>query len=1316
GLGKDEKPETTFKRQRKGEGSEFKDRTAAEEPSYSQLTLKSDDADSKVTWNGLSKYDRDTNKPYIYKIVEVGSGKESTEKSVTLNGQKYNVKIDNKEVHVGDESDKITFVITNTKDNNDKKGKFEILKVDSESGEELEGVEFELQGNSENNKDFKQTLKTDSSGKVIVENLEAGKYKLKESKPKDGYQLIDTEWNIEVTSEGKVTGTQIQNTDIKVSKKEFTADSEKTGDFAPSYKFVENSKYKAINETPILKEFAEGNISKKILNPTDLENNKYKIELTVEGKSRLKSQDKPLDIVIMLDNSNTMENSRGGGQQRATKSKEAVQKLAENILSNPENRVALVTYGSVIFDGNEKTVYKGVQDKNGKKFNDSVSFHPSQVKFKARVRNLSYLDFTNNINNITERLKDVDKVPKVYDADKQELIQYQFGATFTQKAFMQANAIFKEKARSNSEKIILHITDGVPTMSYPIDFSKSNYAIFAKKLTDLINRSGNNGLKEEYFITNDTSKIKGNGESYNLFEDPKVYYKGKHDTEGIKDSYLQWYRDNKYDVRTDLDGKHYIYRYWQENNRAYGGILKSGLKIKDHGYPTKLYFNTNIKPYYEVYTVGIGVKGDPGTDKATATKLMQSLSKNDKSYTNFEGEFDADKIVNAFKKQLDSKLQNSIIEGKVTDPMGSDVNIELKDGETLQPTDYTLEASDGSIFENGQYQEGSGQRDLLKKVRISYNGATKTIEISGLNLGYNDKITLTYNVSLKDDKRDGEFHRTNNTTTLEFKAYGEKGKTEEFPRPSIRDGLEKEGEERAILKITNKKKTPKAEVTFKKVSSEDSEKFIQGAKFNLYKQDVRGSELLSNSPKIRATLIKSDIESDLAGKVKLTDLEDGETYYLKETKPAPGYKTSSKMFEKCIRVENGEVKILNDTGSFEMQAETNTLIKNDPLVMGKIKILKVDEDNNKPLDGVIFTLTKLSENNTNPIKVEKSTNSSGEATFENLEEGKYLLEETKPKDGYQNNFKSKIISIEQGKVYEEQVYEQRTNKEEITESLKITNKKLPPPPKTDGHGELIINKLKQNGEKLEGAKYSLIDKGGVDLLEQLYYPKKGGETKLAKEDKVDGILGKTRIYNIPPGTYTLKEREAPNGYTRSQRSWTVVVYASGGTKVTENIYQPEEEAANPTDVSGKITASLTYKKVYPKVGSNLLSNGSTIYPNLAGRFELSFNLKANKGTTFNKGDYFYLDLGEELDNVGVSRDFNPMVIKGANEEPLAIGNYESESGTDHKGSRLKFVFTDYIKGLDNVDMNLSTPAFVRRDTVQNNQYINPKVTFAGEEI
>ncbi|WP_455257779.1 SpaA isopeptide-forming pilin-related protein, partial [Peptoniphilus asaccharolyticus] len=44
------------------------------------------------------------------------------------------------------------------------------------------------------------------------------------------------------------------------------------------------------------------------------------------------------------------------------------------------------------------------------------------------------------------------------------------------------------------------------------------------------------------------------------------------------------------------------------------------------------------------------------------------------------------------------------------------------------------------------------------------------------------------------------------------------------------------------------------------------------------------------------------------------------------------------------------------------------------------------------------------------------------------------------------------------------------------------------------------------------------------------------------------------------------------------------------------------------------------------------------------------------------------------------------------------------------------VFTDYIKGLDNVDMNLSTPAFVRRDTVQNNQYINPKVTFAGVEI
>ncbi|MTW28500.1 cell surface protein, partial [Streptococcus pneumoniae] len=58
-------------------------------------------------------------------------------------------------------------------------------------------------------------------------------------------------------------------------------------------------------------------------------------------------------------------------------------------------------------------------------------------------------------------------------------------------------------------------------------------------------------------------------------------------------------------------------------------------KITNHGDPTRWYYNGNIAPDgYDVFTVGIGINGDPGTDEATATSFMQSISSKPENYTN----------------------------------------------------------------------------------------------------------------------------------------------------------------------------------------------------------------------------------------------------------------------------------------------------------------------------------------------------------------------------------------------------------------------------------------------------------------------------------------------------------------------------------------------------------------------------------------------------------------------------------------------------------------------------------------------------------
>ena len=81
--------------------------------------------------------------------------------------------------------------------------KIVVIKKDQESGEILQGVEFEL---LDENKNIVYTdLKTNEDGKIEISNLVPGTYYLKETKTIDGYELydqlirVDTKLNQEVT-------------------------------------------------------------------------------------------------------------------------------------------------------------------------------------------------------------------------------------------------------------------------------------------------------------------------------------------------------------------------------------------------------------------------------------------------------------------------------------------------------------------------------------------------------------------------------------------------------------------------------------------------------------------------------------------------------------------------------------------------------------------------------------------------------------------------------------------------------------------------------------------------------------------------------------------------------------------------------------------------------------------------------------------------------------------------------------------------------------------------------------------------------------
>ena len=88
-----------------------------------------------------------------------------------------------------------------------------IIKQDKETKEKLKGVEFELL--DENKNVVYSDLKTDEEGKIEIKNLVPGKYYLRETKAKEGYQAYEELIELQVTLHEQYTITVNNNAEEK---------------------------------------------------------------------------------------------------------------------------------------------------------------------------------------------------------------------------------------------------------------------------------------------------------------------------------------------------------------------------------------------------------------------------------------------------------------------------------------------------------------------------------------------------------------------------------------------------------------------------------------------------------------------------------------------------------------------------------------------------------------------------------------------------------------------------------------------------------------------------------------------------------------------------------------------------------------------------------------------------------------------------------------------------------------------------------------------------------------------------------------------
>ncbi|PFX51460.1 peptidase [Bacillus wiedmannii] len=225
------------------------------------------------------------------------------------------------------------------------------------------------------------------------------------------------------------------------------------------------------------------------------------------------------------------------------------------------------------------------------------------------------------------------------------------------------------------------------------------------------------------------------------------------------------------------------------------------------------------------------------------------------------------------------------------------------------------------------------------------------------------------------------------------------------------------------------------------------------------------------------------LRTDKTGKVISQKLEPG-TYTLKETKAPQGYTLLKEEIE--IVVEANKV--------IQVQVE-------NAKELGSLQVIKKDTESGKVLEGAEF---RLENENGQVVGETKTTNKDGVVKFENLVPGKYTLEETKAPEGY----KAVEVTVEVNVVANE-VVKQEVMNEKVT-----------------GQFEIVKVDAEDKTKVLSDAEFEVY--------------KDGKKVETLRTDKT----GKVISQKLEPGTYTLKETKAPQGYKLLKEEIEVVVEAN----------------------------------------------------------------------------------------------------------------------------------------------------------------------------
>lgn len=173
----------------------------------------------------------------------------------------------------------------------------------------------------------------------------------------------------------------------------------------------------------------------------------------------------------------------------------------------------------------------------------------------------------------------------------------------------------------------------------------------------------------------------------------------------------------------------------------------------NHGVPTIAYAK-QLQEKYKIFSVGIEISDEGSATKAQTEEVVREIATGD----NYNLLSNVDEITAALKK-IASDILPSVYHGTINDPMGEMFKLKTNATGTFMP------ASSNDLTDGDYYITGDDYLTTGLEVTQTVDG----LEIAGLHLGKDEKISIRYKVQIDTEHKDFKadtLYRTNGETTL----------------------------------------------------------------------------------------------------------------------------------------------------------------------------------------------------------------------------------------------------------------------------------------------------------------------------------------------------------------------------------------------------------------------------------------------------------------------------------------------------------------------------------------------------------------------